>query len=87
MLERQVADLENAERRAVREGATPQVEQVRRLLGVRGVGPRSAWLLVRELIGWRAGLTPKQAGSLAGLCGGRLLMRLAISFQGLCRVH
>ena len=68
VLERQVADLENAERRAVREGATPQVEQVRRLLGVRGVGPRSAWLLVRELIGWRAGLTPKQAGSLAGLC-------------------
>ena len=41
---------------------------MRRLLGVRGVGPRSAWLLVRELIGWRAGLTPKQAGALAGLC-------------------
>jgi transposase len=68
LLERQVADLENAERRAVRDDAAPQVDQVRRLLGVRGVGPRSAWLLVRELFGWRADLTPKQAGSLAGLC-------------------
>jgi transposase len=68
LLERQVADLENAERRAVRDDATPHVEQARRLLGVKGVGPTSTWLLVRELFGWREGLTPKQTGALAGLC-------------------
>jgi transposase len=68
LLERQVADLENAERRAVRDDATPQVQQARRLLGVKGVGPTSTWLLVRELFGWREGLTPKQTGALAGLC-------------------
>ena len=68
LLERQVTDLENAERRAVRDDATPQVEQARRLLGVKGVGPTSTWLLVRELFGWREHLTPKQTGALAGLC-------------------
>jgi transposase len=68
LLERQIADLENAERRAVRDDAAPQVEQARRLLGVRGVGPATAWLLVRELFGWRGRLTATQVGALAGLC-------------------
>lgn len=68
VLERPVTDLENAERRAVRDDATPQGEQARRRLGVKGVGPTSTWLLVRELFGWREGLTPKQTGALAGLC-------------------
>jgi transposase len=63
-----VADLENAERRAVRDDAAPQVDQARRLLGVKGVGATSAWLLVREVFGWREHLTVKQAGALAGLC-------------------
>jgi transposase len=68
LLERQVADLEIAVRRAVRDDATPQVEQARRLLGVKGVGPTTTWLLVRELFGWRERLTVKQTGALAGLC-------------------
>jgi transposase len=68
LLNRQVADLENAERRAVRDDATPHVEQARRLLGVKGVGPATAWLLTRELFGWRATLSAKQVGALAGLC-------------------
>jgi transposase len=68
LLERHIADLENAERRAARDDATPQVEQARRLLGVKGVGPTTTWLLVRELFGWRERLTAKQTGALAGLC-------------------
>ncbi len=63
-----MTELENAERRVVRDDATPQVEQARRLLGVKGVGPTTTWLLVRELFGWRERLTTKQVGALAGLC-------------------
>lgn len=90
--ERQVADLENAERRAVRDDATPQVEQARRLLGVKGVGPTSTWLLVRELFGWREELTPKQTGALAGLCptpyaGGDSAREQGISKAGSKRVR
>jgi transposase len=68
LLERQITDLENAERRSVRDDATLRVEQARRLLGVKGIGPTTAWLLVRELFGWRERLTARQVGALAGLC-------------------
>jgi transposase len=68
LLDRQIADLANAERRAIRDDAAAGVEQARRLVGVKGVGPTTAWLLVRELFGWRANLSAKQVGALAGLC-------------------
>jgi transposase len=67
----QVVALSNEQRRAVRDDKESHVEQVRRLLDLKGIGPVGAWILVREVFGWRsiknrrelAGLVPTPYGS------------------------
>ena len=43
------------------------MEQVRRLLRLKGIGKNSAWLLVREVLGWRQIENRRELASLAGL--------------------
>jgi transposase len=62
----QVGALSNEQRRAVRDDEEPHVELVRRLLDLKGIGPVGAWILVREVFGWRA---IKNRRELAGLAG------------------
>jgi transposase len=65
----QIRSLETEQRRRVRDDATPGVESIRRLLGLKGVGVQGAWLLVREFLGWRQFRNRRQVGGLAGLTG------------------
>lgn len=66
-LEQQMDEL-NAEReKAIREGQGEALNQVRRLLSLRGIGPNSAWLFVMELFGWRKFQNRRELGALAGL--------------------
>lgn len=67
LVERQIKDLENERRRRIRRDGTPQVDKVRCLLGLRGVGLNGAWLLVYELFAWRRFSNRKQVGSCVGL--------------------
>ena len=48
-LHRQVRDAANEQERRLREGKEPYLEKVRRLMGLKAVGVRSAWILVMEL--------------------------------------
>jgi transposase len=64
---RQIAELEAQRRAKIRDDATPHVEKVRRLLGLKGIGENGAWLLVEELFGWRRIRNRRELGSLAGL--------------------
>jgi transposase len=66
-LHRQVRDAANAQERQLREGTEPYLEKVRRLLGLKAVGVRSAWVLVTELFAWRGIKNGKQLGALVGL--------------------
>ncbi len=66
-VDRQIKDLENARRKRIRRDETPQVDKVRRLLELTGIGLSGAWLLVFELFGWRRIANRKQLGSLSGL--------------------
>jgi transposase len=66
-LHRQVRDAANEQERRVREGDEPYLAQVRRLLGLKAVGVRSAWVLVAELFAWRAIKSGKELGALVGL--------------------
>jgi transposase len=63
----QVRALSNEQRRAVRDDGEPQVELVRRLLGLKGIGQAGAWILVREVFGWRAIKNRRELAALAGL--------------------
>lgn len=66
-LHRQVRDAANEQERQLREGTEPYLEKVRRLLGLKAVGVRSAWVLVTELFAWRDIKGGKELGALVGL--------------------
>jgi transposase len=66
-LHRQVRDAANEQERRLREGKEPYLEKVRRLLGLKAVGVRSAWILVTELFAWRQIRNGKELGALVGL--------------------
>jgi transposase len=66
-LHRQVRDAANEQERRLREGKEPYLDQVRRLLGLKAVGVRSAWVLVTELFAWRDVKNGKELGALVGL--------------------
>jgi transposase len=67
LLQRQINGLETEQRRRIRNDATPEVEMVRQLLRLRGIGRCGAWMLVKELFGWRQIANRKQLGGLLGL--------------------
>ena len=64
---RQIRELETQRAREIREDLSPQGEQTRRLMTLRGIGPNGAWLLVREFFGWRQIRNRRELASLAGL--------------------
>jgi transposase len=64
---RQARQLEQQRAQLVREQDSPAVEQVRKLLGLKGIGIRSSWLYVQEFFAWRKFKNRKEVGSLAGL--------------------
>ena len=66
-LHRQVRDAANEQERQLREGSAPYLEKVRRLMGLKAVGVRSAWVLVLELFAWRQIKSGKELGALVGL--------------------
>lgn len=66
-VDRQVRGLEGERSKRIRRDTTPQVELVRRLLELSGVGLNSAWLLVHELFGWRRFRNRKELAGAVGL--------------------
>ena len=67
LLSEQIRELEAEREQIVREAEEPNIEKVRQLLLLRGIGINSAWLFVMELFGWRQFDNRRQVGSLAGL--------------------
>jgi transposase len=66
-LHHQVREAANEQERRLRQGREPYLEKVRRLMGLKAVGVRSAWVLVTELFAWRGIRSGKQLGALVGL--------------------
>jgi transposase len=67
VLHRQVREASNEQERRLRAGQEPYLDQVRRLMGLKAVGVRSAWVLVLELFSWRGIKNGKELGALVGL--------------------
>lgn len=59
--------LDHQRQEIVRCSSEPAVEQVRRLLQLKGIGINSAWLYVMEFFSWRAFRNRREVGSLSGL--------------------
>ena len=67
LVHRQIHDLEAERQESLRECHSEEVEKVRRLMALRGIGANGAWLLAMELFVWRQFQNRRQVGSLAGL--------------------
>jgi len=67
LLKEQVGELEQERVEALRTSQEESVEQVRRLLRLKGIGVNSAWLYVMEFFAWRGFHNRREVGSLAGL--------------------
>jgi transposase len=63
----QIRALENERARKIRTATEKPMDQVRKLLCVRGIGANSAWLYVMEFFAWRQIRNRKQLAALAGL--------------------
>jgi len=59
--------LERKRKDVLLSSSDPAVEQVRRLLRLKGIGINSAWLYVMEFFSWRAFRNRREVGSLSGL--------------------
>ncbi len=66
-VDRQIHNVENERARKIRTSAEKPLEQVRKLLTLRGIGANSAWLYVMEFFGWRQIKNRRELAALAGL--------------------
>jgi transposase len=88
----QVQQLEAQRRLLLKESESRDVDQVRALSRLKGIGVNSAWLYVMEFFGWREFRNGKEVGSLAGLTpthhqSGDLLREQGIDKSGNRRVR
>jgi transposase len=65
---KQIRELERMQKAQIRQDEGPATQQVRKLLGLRAVGPRISTVYVKEFFAWRQFTNRRQVGSLAGLC-------------------
>ncbi len=63
----QIHEIEVVRKETLRTSQDPAIEQVRRLLRLKGIGVNSAWVNVMEFFAWRAFQNRRELGSLSGL--------------------
>lgn len=68
-LKNQLAELEREQSDEMRRAEEPDLEKIKGLQTLRGIGGISSWVLVREFFGWRKFNNRKEVGSLAGYTG------------------
>jgi transposase len=67
MVKGQIKQVEVERADLVKTSESPEVEMVRQLLCLRGIGINSSWLYVMEFFGWRQFRNRREVGALAGL--------------------
>ena len=67
LVNRQAQDLEEEQKQRVRTSTAPAMTKVRKLMRLKGIGIKSAWLFGMEFFGWRTFRNRRQIGALAGL--------------------
>ena len=67
LVREQIHRVETTRKEVLRTSQDPAVEQVRRLLQLKGIGLNSAWVYVMEFFAWRAFRNRRELGCLAGL--------------------
>jgi transposase len=66
-LQRQIAELEKQRAQLLAQDKSPEMEKVKKLMRLKGIGINGAWLLVWEFFAWRKFRNRRELASLAGL--------------------
>ena len=66
-VDQQIRELQKGRAKQIRDGEGKQIEMVRQLLSLRGIGENGAWLSTMEVFSWREIANRRQLGSLIGL--------------------
>ncbi len=66
-LQEQIKEMEATRRSQLKEGKEPDLGKVQQMANLRGIGPESSWVAVRELFGWRKFNNGREVGSLIGV--------------------
>lgn len=69
MIEEQVRELDTRQKQALKEPGTDAERKAQKLAKLKGLGPRSSWVLAMEFFGWRNFRNRRQVAALAGLTG------------------
>jgi transposase len=64
---RQIDELEDERAKRIREDPSPEMDNVRLLMSLKGMGENGSWLLVWEFFSWRQIRNRRELASLAGL--------------------
>ena len=67
LVDQQIKALDEQRIAAIRTSSRPEIQQVRHLMRLKGIGPNSAWLYVMEFFSWRAFRNRRELAALAGL--------------------
>lgn len=67
LVKQQIHRLEVQRKAAIRNSTDPAMEQVRKLMRLKGIGVNTAWLDVMEFFAWRDFHNRREVGALAGL--------------------
>nr|VFK50257.1 MAG: Transposase IS116/IS110/IS902 family protein [Candidatus Kentron sp. SD] len=67
LLKRQIKELQQEQKRRIKEEKTKAMEQIITLMQLRGVGPQSSWILVMEFFVWRKFKNRRELAACAGL--------------------
>jgi transposase len=92
LVNEQVVALEAEQKERVRASPAPGMEKVRKLMRLKGIGVKSAWLFGMEFFGWRTFRNRRQVGALAGLTptpnqSGEMSKELGINKAGNCWIR
>lgn len=68
LLDAQIRLMERQRKTWLKNGSDPVLDQVRKLLKLRAIGPETAWLLPMEIFSWRKFRNVRELGALVGLC-------------------
>ena len=67
LVREQIHELEKERKELLKNSSDPAIEQVRRLLRLKGIGMNSAWVDVMEFFAWRGFHNRREVAALAGL--------------------
>ena len=67
LIQEQIKEIDDLRHTLLRTSEDPAIEQIRRLMKLKGIGINSAWIFVMELFAWRNLRNRRQVGAIVGL--------------------